>query len=74
MVVLLPIIIFIITHYYFCYYIIITLFLRYYYYCKGRRPRGVGINCLVALEREAWRNESGTVIMSSLLPKRDVIA
>ena len=23
----------------------------------GRRPRGVGINCLVALEREAWRNE-----------------
>ena len=23
-----------------------------------RGPRGVGINCLVALEREAWRNES----------------
>ena len=23
----------------------------------GRRPRGVGINCLVALERVAWRNE-----------------
>ena len=22
------------------------------------RPRGVGINCLVALEREAWHNES----------------
>ena len=22
-----------------------------------RRPRGVGINCLVALQREAWRNE-----------------
>ena len=21
------------------------------------RPRGVGINCLVALQREAWRNE-----------------
>ena len=24
---------------------------------RGRRARGVGINCLVALEREAWRNE-----------------
>ena len=24
---------------------------------RGRRPRGVGINCLVALEREAWRFE-----------------
>ena len=23
----------------------------------ARRPRGVGINCLVALEREAWHNE-----------------
>ena len=23
----------------------------------GRRPRGVGINCLVALKREAWRIE-----------------
>ena len=23
----------------------------------GLRPRGVGINCLVALEREAWHNE-----------------
>ena len=23
----------------------------------GRRPRSVGINCLVAVEREAWRNE-----------------
>ena len=22
-----------------------------------RRPRGVGINCLVALQIEAWRNE-----------------
>ena len=29
-------------------------------YCVGRRPRGVGmmgINCLVALEGEAWHNE-----------------
>ena len=26
---------------------------------SGRRPRGVGINCLVALEGEAWRNELG---------------
>ena len=25
----------------------------------GRRPRGVGIHCLVALEREAWRIEIG---------------
>ena len=28
----------------------------------GRRPRGVGINCLVALEREAWRNEFKLVV------------
>ena len=26
----------------------------------GRRPRGVGINCLVALEREAWCIEMST--------------
>ena len=24
---------------------------------EGQRPRGVGINCLVALQREAWHNE-----------------
>ena len=24
---------------------------------RGRRPRGVDISCLVALEREAWLNE-----------------
>ena len=36
---------------------------------EGRRPRGVGTNCLVALQREAWRNEIGNMqILSLLLP------
>ena len=29
--------------------------------------RGVGINCLVALEREAWRNEIAAVLLQTVL-------
>ena len=37
---------------------------------RGRRPRGVGINCLVALEREAWRIEILTALALPVQPQQ----
>ena len=37
-------------------------------YERGQRPRGVGINYLVTLEREAWRNESTSDLQDGLVP------